>query len=53
MECACNISLKRMQHTLVICVSMCVCYMLILVIQVSVDVTSFMCLTSLSIYSDP
>jgi hypothetical protein len=53
MECACNISLKHTQHTLLFvfqCVYVrCSC----LVVQVSVDVTSFMCLTSLSIYSDP
>jgi hypothetical protein len=42
-----------MQHTLINYVSMCVCRCSCLVMQVSVDVTFFMCLTSLSIYSDP
>jgi hypothetical protein len=53
MECACNTSLKYMQHTFVNRVSSVYVRCSCLVMQVSVDVTSFMCLTSLSIYSDP
>jgi hypothetical protein len=53
MECACNTSLKHMPRTFVICVSSVYVRCSCLVMQVSVDVTSFMCPTSLSIYSDP
>jgi hypothetical protein len=47
MECACNTSLKHMQHTFVNCVSSVYVRCSCLVMQVSVDVTSFMCFTSL------
>jgi hypothetical protein len=53
MECACNTSLKHMQHTYVMGVSSVYVRCSCLVMQVSVDVIPFMCLTSLSIYSNP
>jgi hypothetical protein len=53
MECACNTSLKHMQHTFVMGVSSVYVRCSCLVMQVSVDVTYFMCLTLIPIYIDP